>query len=70
METMGTDIFFLSLSFHFVLALKLYSSPKIDPFLSFYGSFFFFFFTVCLCAVCYHSDKALNTNDDIIYMLT
>lgn len=65
----GHDIFFLSLSFQFVFALKLYSWPKIDLFYLLMARFFFFCFFYCLCAVCYHSDKALNTNDDSIYML-
>lgn len=70
MGTMDTDIFFSQPVFSVCFRSKIILLAQNRSFLSFDGSFFFRFFFYCLCAVCYHSDKALNTNDDSIYMLT
>lgn len=47
----GHDIFFHSLSFQFVFALKLYSWPKIDLFYLLMARFLFLFFLLSLCSV-------------------
>lgn len=81
----GHDIFFLSLSFQFVFALKLYSWPKIDLFYLLMARFFFFvFFTVFVqCATtvtklwtqmmtvftCWHKQTYLIVSEEQVYSL-